>query len=79
LNPYRWNKERGTAVKVVPGSSANTALSLGPSLAADVLAVQPMLAVQSLLDHSSQNYAWEITSIAAAYQKRLIRVSQDEI
>jgi hypothetical protein len=28
-----------------------------------------MLAVQSLLDHSSQNYAWELSNIAAAHER----------
>jgi len=66
-----WNKIRGTAVKVVSGDAAGEALSHGPALAADVLAGQPMLAVQSLMDHSSQNYAWELTNIAVVEERRL--------
>eukprot|EP00959_Pyramimonas_sp_CCMP1952_P340476 7131442-Pyramimonas_sp.AAC.1 len=65
-----WNKIRGTAVKVVSGEAAAEALSHGPALAADVLAAQPMLAVQSLMDHSSQNYAWELTNIVVVEQRR---------
>ena len=66
---------RGTAVKVVSGAAACEALALGPSLTADVLASKPMLAVQSLLDHSSQNYAWELTTTAEANAKRLAQRS----
>jgi hypothetical protein len=65
-----WNKERGHNVKVVSGDKAPEALSNGPALAADVLATRPMLAVQSLLDHSSLNYAWEITNIEVVMQRK---------
>ena len=59
----------GAHWQVVAGRTADIALALGPALAADVLATKPMLAVQSLLDHSSQNYAWELSNIAAAHER----------
>ncbi|KAK3275094.1 hypothetical protein CYMTET_16756 [Cymbomonas tetramitiformis] len=60
----QWSADRGPEILVVDGATAAMVLQEGPSLGADVLASSPLLAIQSLMDHTSVNYAWELTIAA---------------